>query len=113
MHRSEFPVIGIGQEQVQGLRLADVGTTIRRHINQGFLFDFPDSLEDTLDFLWHFGQSLYRSIVSYNPILESLAPNAGCLQRLDKMAIYHDEFARQGTPSEDMGSIGFKAFAVS
>jgi len=57
VHTAECLEVGIRQKQVQGLTLANVGSSVRRHINQDLLLDFPHRLEDTLNILRNLRQS--------------------------------------------------------
>ena len=68
MHRREFAIIGIAQEEIERLRLANVGSAVRRHINKRFLLDFPDRLKDRLDIRRYLSESDDRAVIPNNRV---------------------------------------------
>ena len=49
MHRREFVHIRLGNMNVQRLRLIDERTSIRCHVDDGFLRNFPDRFVQSFD----------------------------------------------------------------
>ena len=49
MHRREFVHIWLGNVNVQRLRLIDERTSIRCHVDDGFLRNFPDRFVQSFD----------------------------------------------------------------
>lgn len=62
MHAGEFAVVGLGDVDVEGLALVDEGSSVRCHLQDGFLGDLPHRLVELLQVLRNLGDVLERKV---------------------------------------------------
>jgi len=62
VHGSHLAMLRVSQVQVQTLRLANVGTTAYRKINESLLGNFPNCFVNFLNSLWYLADALNASV---------------------------------------------------
>jgi hypothetical protein len=76
VHAGELAEVGVLHVQVQALALADVGTPVGGHVDDGALRNLPHRLVQVLDVLRHAGDALHRAIGRDDVLLHLLVPEA-------------------------------------
>ena len=100
-------------KEVQTLTLTDEGSSIRRHVQKGPLFDFPGRLEERLSSLRDHGNALNRSILHNNLILQILVPESQFEKVPNQMLVENDVFTGQGPSGINIGRERLKALIES
>ncbi len=93
VHGRHLAVLWVGQIQVQTLRLANVGTTADRKVDQSFLGNLPNGFVDLLKMLWDFADALDATVACYDLVFDFRGPQVEVDQVSDKMFVYTDELS--------------------
>lgn len=128
VHAGELGSGGSGNVHVEGLRLADVGTTVGGHIDQSLsdqsarrreqkntnlLGDLPHRFVASLDILGEDGHVLNGTLVEDQVLLHVLVPDTQINQLLQEVLVDDLEFAREYAAGVDVAREGLNGFIVS
>lgn len=97
VHGRHLAVLWVGQIQVQTLRLANVGTTADRKVDQSFLGNLPNGFVDLLKMLWDFADALDATVACDYLVFDFRGPQVEVNQVSDKMFVYTDELSGKNT----------------
>jgi len=91
MHGREARDSRILDKQIQTLTLADECTTVRRHVNQCLLLDFPHGLVPRPHIFRNLSEALDRPVGAQDTVLELSGPQSQRHELRYQILVHHRE----------------------
>src|SRR5690554_256622 len=102
MHGGQFSKVGLLQEHIHTLGLADIGPPVGSHIYNHSLGDFPNRPVQVFEVLRDFGDVLNRPVGGNQSVFHVVIPQPQVDQILHEVLIDHDKFAGKGSSGIDI-----------